>query len=61
MLSFKKLRLFIDTIEILRVRYCVEGYIYILSNRIAKIAAFLIPLNQSEVRVFLSIIDITRK
>ena len=61
MLLFKKLRPFADAIEALIVRHCVEGHIHILNNRTTKIAAFPVPSDQSGVRAFLSVVDITRR
>ena len=60
-LSFKKLRLFADSIEALGVRHCVGGHVYIRDGRIAKIATFPVPSDQSGVRAFLGVIGITRR
>lgn len=60
-LSFRKLRLFADAIEALGVKHCVGGHVYIRDARIAKVAVFPTPLDQSGVRAFLGTIGITRR
>ena len=61
LLSFKKLRLFASTIKALGVTHCVGGHVYILDERIAKIAAWPVPSDQSGVRAFLGVVGITRR
>ena len=60
-LSFKKLRLFASTIEALGVKHCVGGHIHIREGRIAKIASFPVPKDQTAVRAFLGVVGITRR
>ena len=60
-LSFKKLRLFADSIEALGVKHCVGGHVYIRDSRIEKIASFPVPTSQTSVRAFLGVVGITRR
>lgn len=60
-LSFKKLQLFQDQIKALGVTHSIRGYIYILEDRIAKIARWPTPIDQSGVRAFLGTVGITRQ
>lgn len=60
-LSFKKLRLFASAIEALGVKHCVGGHVHILDNRIARVASFPVPSDQSGVRAFLGVVGITRR
>ena len=61
LLSFKKLRLFATTIKALGVIHEVGGYVRILEERIAKVARWPTPSDQSEVRGFLGTVGITRR
>lgn len=60
-LSFKKLRLFAESIEALGVKHCIGGHVYIRNGRIAKIAIYPQPSDQSGVRAFLGSVGITRR
>ena len=61
LLSFKKLRLFASAIKALGVIHRIGGRVYILEERIAKIARWPEPTDQSEVRGFLGTVGITRR
>jgi hypothetical protein len=52
-LSFKKLQLFQDQIKALGVTHSIGGHIHILEDRIAKIAQWPTPIDQTGVRAFL--------
>ena len=60
-LSFKKLQLFQNQIKALGVTHAVGGHVHILEDRIAKIAQWPTPLDQTGVRAFLGIVGITRR
>ena len=60
-LSFKKLKLFMDRIKALGVVHVVGGLVYIVSERIEKIAKWPTPTNPTEVRAFLGVVGITRR
>jgi len=60
-LSFKKLRLFESEIKVLGVTHSVGGFVQILEARVAKIARWPIPSDQSGVRAFLGTVGITRR
>ena len=60
-LSFKKLQLFQDQIKALGVTHSVGGHIHILEDRIAKIAQWPAPIDQTGVRAFLGTVGITRR
>ena len=61
LLSFRKLRLFAIMIKALGVTHRIGGHVHILEERIAKIAKWPEPLDQSGVRGFLGTIGITRR
>ena len=61
LLSFKKLRLFAQTIKALGVRHSVGGIIDMLEERVEKVAHWPTPQNQSEVRSFLGVVGFTRR
>jgi hypothetical protein len=60
-LSFKKLQLFQDQIKALGVTHSIRGHIHILEDRIAKIAQWPVPTDQTGVRAFLGTVSITRR
>ncbi len=60
-LSFKKLRLFCETIRALGVVHKAGGMVQILEDRIAKIMKWKVPSDQSGVRGFLGTIGITKR
>ena len=61
LLSFKKLRLFATSIKALGVVHKIGGHVHILEERIAKVAKWPVPSDQSEVRGFLGTVGITRR
>ena len=60
-LSFKKLRLFVAQLTALGVTHCVGGLVRILEERVARIARWPVPSDQSGVRGFLGAVGITRR
>ena len=60
-LSFKKLKLFASAIKALGITHVVGGLMQILESRIAKVAKWPVPRDQSEVRAFLGTVGITRR
>lgn len=61
LLSFKKLRLFASTIKALGVSHTIGGIVQILQTRIAKIAKWPVPFDQTSVRAFIGTVGITRR
>ena len=61
LLSFRKLRLFASSIKALGVTHSVGGLVKVLDDRIAKIARWPVPTDQSGVRAFLGTVGITRR
>lgn len=61
MLSFKKLKLFEESLVALGVVHTVEECLYILPERLRKIATWPIPKSPSAVRGFLGTVGITRR
>lgn len=60
-LSFKKLKLFESVIKVLGVTHTVGGLVSILEDRVAKIARWPVPKDQTGVRGFLGAVGITRR
>ena len=60
-LSFKKLKVFESMIKVLGVTHNVGGEVRILNERVAKIAKWPVPTDQTGVRAFLGAISITRR
>ncbi len=61
LLSFRKLRLFAASIKALGVTHRIGGHVHILEERVAKIARWPVPSDQTEVRGFLGTVGITRR
>ncbi len=61
LLSFRKLRLFASKIKALGVTHAIGGLVHILEERVAKIAQWPVPSDQSGVRSFLGTVGITRR
>lgn len=61
LLSFKKLRLFANQIKALGVTHTVGGLVYILEERVNKVAKWPTPIDQTGVRAFLGTVGITRR
>ena len=61
LLSFRKLRLFMEQIKALGVGHCIGGGVKILDERIARIIQWPVPKDQSTVRAFLGTIVITKR
>ena len=60
-LAFRKLRLFAKSIKALGVTHTVGGLVNVLEDRVAKIARWPVPKDQTGVRAFLGTIGITRR
>jgi RNase H-like domain found in reverse transcriptase len=60
-ISFKKLRLFQDTIQALGIRHTIGGRLNIVDTRIAKIIRWPTPKNVSGIRGFLGATSICRR
>ena len=60
-LFFKKLKLFMNQIKTLNVVHVVEDRVFIVSERIKKIAKWSTSINFIEVKTFLEVVDITKR
>ncbi len=60
-LSFRKLKLFYDSIKALGVTHRVGGLIEVLEDRVRRIIEWPVPEDQTAVRAFLGTIGITRR
>lgn len=60
-LSFKKLKLFQETITALGVAHTIGGLVRVLEDRINKVARWPVPTDQSGVRAFLGVIGIIKR
>ena len=60
-LAFRKLRLFARSIKALGVTHTVGGLVNVLEDRVAKIARWPVPKDQTGVRAFLGTVGITRR